>query len=136
MQNILFVLYNDFHSQSAIHVHHFANNLIIQGLDCVVCVPRDKHTVTLLQNTSYKVTEFSEISNLKDFFRNGKEPDIVHAWTPRAVLISHEPGRRQGYDDSVDQMLLLDQWELDIKPGDSYYNLNFDPERNDYTIRS
>ncbi|MEG4280748.1 glycosyltransferase [Microcoleus sp. MON1_C1] len=85
MQNILFVLYNDFHSQSAIHVHHFANNLIAQGLDCVVCVPRDKHTVALLQNTSYTVTEFSEISNLKDFFRNGKEPDIVHAWTPREV---------------------------------------------------
>ncbi len=85
MQNILFVLYNDFHSQSAIHVHHFANNLIAQGLDCVVCVPRDKHTVALLQNTSYKVTEFSEIYNLKDFFHNGKEPDIVHAWTPREV---------------------------------------------------
>ena len=55
--------------------------------------------------------------------------------TPRAVLISHEPGRRQRYDDSVDQMLLLDQWEMDIEQGDSYYNPNFDPERNDYTIR-
>ncbi|MEG3845420.1 glycosyltransferase [Microcoleus sp. herbarium19] len=85
MQNILLVLYNDFHSQSAIHVHHFANNLIAQGLDCVVCVPRDKHTVALLQNTSYKVAEFSDIYYLKDFFHNGKDPDIVHAWTPREV---------------------------------------------------
>ena len=85
MQNILFVLYNDFHSQSAIHIHHFANNLIAQGLDCVVCVPRDKHTVALLQKTSYKVTEYREISKLRYFFHNGKEPDIVHAWTPREV---------------------------------------------------
>jgi len=56
--------------------------------------------------------------------------------TPRAVLISHEPVRRQGYDDSVDRMLLLDHWEMDIEQGDSYYNPNFDSERNDYTIRA
>jgi GT2 family glycosyltransferase len=56
--------------------------------------------------------------------------------TPRSVLISHEPGRRQGYEDSVDRMLLLDRWEIDIEQGDSYYNPNFDSERNDYTIRA
>ena len=56
--------------------------------------------------------------------------------TPRSVLISHEPGRRQGYDDSVDRMLLLDHWEMDIEQGDSHYNPNFDSERNDYTIRA
>ena len=56
--------------------------------------------------------------------------------TPRSVLISHEPSRRQGYDDSVDRMLLLDHWEMDIEQGDSHYNPNFDSERNDYTIRA
>jgi SAM-dependent methyltransferase/GT2 family glycosyltransferase len=56
--------------------------------------------------------------------------------TPRSVLISHEPGRWQGYEDSVDRMLLLDHWEMDIEQGDSYYNPNFDSERNDYTIRA
>lgn len=98
MQNILFVLYNDFHSQSAIHVHHFANNLITQGLDCVVCVPRDKITVSLMGKTSYKVTEFSEISQLKDFFSNGCGPDIVHAWTPREVNRIYCDKLRKIYD--------------------------------------
>jgi GT2 family glycosyltransferase len=56
--------------------------------------------------------------------------------TPRAVLISYEPGMWQGYDDSVDRMLLLDQWEMEIEQGDSYYNSNFYSERNDYTIRA
>ncbi|MEZ2301781.1 MAG: glycosyltransferase [Microcoleus sp.] len=56
--------------------------------------------------------------------------------TPRSVLISHEPGRRQRYDDSVDRMLLLDHWEMDIEQGDAYYNPNFNSERNDYTIRA
>lgn len=98
MQNILFVLYNDFHSQSAIHVHHFANNLITQGLDCVVCVPRDKVTVSLMGKTSYKVTEFSEISHLKDFFSNGCGPDIVHAWTPREVNRIYCDQLRKLYD--------------------------------------
>lgn len=85
MQNILFVLYNNFHSQSSIHVHHFANNLMAQGWDCVVSVPHDKHTVALLGKNLYQVTEFSEIPHLKDFFRNEKGPDIVHVWTPREV---------------------------------------------------
>jgi len=98
MQNILFVLYNDFHSQSAIHVHHFANNLITQGLDCVVCVPRDKFTVSLMGKNSYKVTEFSEISHLKDFFINGCGPDIVHAWTPREVNRIYCDKLRKIYD--------------------------------------
>ena len=39
MKNVLFVLYEDFHSNSAVHVHHFANHLIELGLDCVVSVP-------------------------------------------------------------------------------------------------
>lgn len=91
-----------------------------------------------------KKSEFERIGGFSEHFftyyqdidlclrlkKNGKRIIL----TPRAVLISHEPGRRQGYDDSVDRMLLLDQWEMDIEQGDSYYNPNFDPERNDYTI--
>ena len=63
MKNILFVLYEDFHSNSALHVHHFANNLMKFGFDCVVAVPRNKQTVSQvgahLENL-YQVTEYGE----------------------------------------------------------------------------
>lgn len=86
MQNILFVLYHDFHSNSAVHVHHFANHLVTQGLDCVVAVPNNKNTVSDIGKNLYEVTEFSEISELASLFHNNKAPDIVHAWTPREVV--------------------------------------------------
>jgi len=86
MLNILLVLYHDFSSNSAVHVHHFSNNLINLGLDCVVAVPWNKNTVPALVNPLYKVTEFKEVHNLKQFFSNKKEPDIVHIWTPREIV--------------------------------------------------
>lgn len=86
MLNVLFVLYHDFRSNSAVHVHHFANNLANLGCDCVVSVPKRKNTISEIGNNLYKVTEFSEINNLKDLFLNKKEPDIVHVWTPREIV--------------------------------------------------
>lgn len=88
MKNILFVLYEDFYCNSALHVHHFANNLVSLGLDCVVSVPRNKLSVSAVTENSanlYKVTQFNELYKLNEFFTNQKGPDIIHAWTPREL---------------------------------------------------
>lgn len=88
MKNILFVLYEDFYCNSALHVHHFANNLVNLGLDCTVAIPRNKQSVSAIAENSanlYKVTEFNEIYKLNEFFTNQQGPDIIHAWTPREV---------------------------------------------------
>lgn len=55
-------------------------------------------------------------------------------FTPRAVLITRESRRQQGYNEAIDRMLLLDQSQIEIEQGDPYFNANFDLELNDYTI--
>lgn len=88
MQNILFVLYEDFHSNSALHVHHFANNLITLGCDCVVAVPQNKQTVAWVGKTNsnlYQTMNFDELNSIPELFKNHQWPDIVHLWTPREV---------------------------------------------------
>lgn len=83
MKNILLVSHCDFPSNSAIHVHHFANELVRLKLDCVVCVPNDKHTICKVRNNLYEVTQFSEVKDVAKLFKNQQQPEIVHAWTPR-----------------------------------------------------
>ena len=83
MKNILIVSHSDFPSNSSIHVHHFANELVKLGLNCVVAVPHDKSTIYTLKGNLYSVTQYSEIENITDFFANHLPPDLVHAWTPR-----------------------------------------------------
>jgi len=52
-------------------------------------------------------------------------------FTPRAVLINHQP---MTGNDPTDKMLFLDQWHIDLESGDPYYNCNFNPDNFDYTI--
>jgi glycosyltransferase involved in cell wall biosynthesis len=87
MQNILFVLYYDFHANSAVHIHHFAKALVAQGLDCAVAVPQNKDSVTVLgELPTYLITEFADLNQVHTLFANGQGPDIVHAWTPREIV--------------------------------------------------
>jgi glycosyltransferase involved in cell wall biosynthesis len=86
MLNIVFVLYHDFLANSAVHVHHFANNLVELGCDCIVAVPYNKKSVSGLDNHLYKVIEFDEIESLAGLFDNQQGPSIVHGWTPREVV--------------------------------------------------
>lgn len=83
MKNILMVSHSDFPMNSAIHVHHFANELIKLGLDCVVAVPWDEKSVTSVEGNLYKVTSYQDITNICHYFTNHQPPDIVHCWTPR-----------------------------------------------------
>lgn len=86
MQNILFVLYHNFRANSAIHVHNFANQLTTHGCECIVAVPNQKETACSVESKCYTVIDFSEIKSLRNIFRNGQGPDIVHAWTPREIV--------------------------------------------------
>ena len=84
MKNILFVLYHDFTSNSAIHVHNFANQLAAFGHQVAVAIPEGKETAENLGERSYEVATFPEFDGRWDrFFPRGGEPDLVHAWTPR-----------------------------------------------------
>ena len=77
------VSHSDFPMNSAIHVHHFANELIKLGLDCVVAVPWDEKSVASIQGNLYQVTRYQDIANICSYFSNNQPPDIVHCWTPR-----------------------------------------------------
>ena len=83
MKNILIVSHSPFPSNSSIHVHYFANELIKLGLDCVVAVPHDKNSIFTLKDNLYAVTQYDEINKLTELFSDRQSPDLVHAWTPR-----------------------------------------------------
>ena len=83
MSNILFALYHDFTSNSAIHVHNFAGHLAGFGHSVAVAVPDNKETVLNLGEPAYVTANFAECDGTWDtLFPDGGAPDIVHAWTP------------------------------------------------------
>ncbi|GAK56588.1 glycosyltransferase-like [Candidatus Vecturithrix granuli] len=88
MLNILFVLYNTFIANSAIHIHHFANALCERGYDCMVAVPEHKETAQqyLSGQMFYTPVIYAEMLTSHVQFLHGREPDIIHVWTPREVV--------------------------------------------------
>jgi glycosyltransferase involved in cell wall biosynthesis len=82
--NILFVNYHDFSSNSAIHIYHYANHLVEKGLDCGVCVPRNKESIEVIGTAKFAIYNFRDLKKIK--FRNGAGPDLIHAWTPREIV--------------------------------------------------
>ncbi|MDJ0647350.1 MAG: glycosyltransferase [Xenococcaceae cyanobacterium MO_188.B19] len=89
MKNILIVSHSHFPSNSAVHVHHFANELVKLGLDCVVAVPNNQDYGSTLKGNLYSVTQYNEIDKITDLFTNHQSPDLVHAWTPREHVRSY-----------------------------------------------
>jgi glycosyltransferase involved in cell wall biosynthesis len=81
--NILFVLYGDFSANSALHIASLANELIAIGYDCVVAVPSHKETVGALAQADFMALEFEELPALSRYFKDGRGPRVVHAWTSR-----------------------------------------------------
>lgn len=100
-RNILFVLYGDFGSNSALHVAALANQLIKMGYDCVVAVPHHKETIGALPQARFMSLEFSEASNLHAYFKDGLGPAVIHAWTPREIVRKFCTVVSSGYDASV-----------------------------------
>lgn len=87
MSNILFILFHDFTSNSAYHVHSFANSLSELGCSCAVVVPDAKHTIEAIGTAPrYTHHEFADFDRAPPLFPNGRGPDIVHCWTPREAV--------------------------------------------------
>ena len=86
--NILFILYNNFISNSAIHVHNFANALSESGHDCIVTAKSHKDILNQYvdDQIDYKAIEFHDIHKNSIEFKDKREPDIIHAWTPREAV--------------------------------------------------
>ncbi len=81
--NILFVLYGDFTSNSAAHVAAFANGLIGRGYDCIVAVPEHAETIGALTQARFLAVEYADLGDLAGYYRDGRGPAVVHAWTTR-----------------------------------------------------
>src|SRR5437763_15964389 len=85
MSNILFVLYHDFSANSAVHVHNFANRLAALGHATAVAIPNGADIGRSLGQQDYSVRRFAELDgDWTHLFGNGRAPEGVHAWPPRA----------------------------------------------------
>ncbi|MEO6567128.1 MAG: glycosyltransferase family 4 protein [Opitutaceae bacterium] len=81
---VLFVLYGDFTSNSAIHVAALANAMTALGHECVVAVPAHVETVAYVTGAKFRAVDFSAVPpNGQVFAQNMAPPDIIHAWTTR-----------------------------------------------------
>lgn len=89
MPNVLFILYHDFTSNSAYHVHSFANGLSDLGYHCAVAVPNHKRTIhSIGTKPQYSHWDFKELERTPLRFPDGRGPDFVHCWTPREIVRS------------------------------------------------
>lgn len=98
LMNILFVLYHDFSTASAIHVHNFANSLVKFGCSVTVAVPFNKDSVEryFAHDFKYNCVDYADLINSRIDF----EPEIVHAWTPRENIRIFCGTIKQRYPDS------------------------------------
>lgn len=83
--NVIFVLYHDFTSNSAVHVFYWANELCRLGVSCKVAVPDNPESINVLGRAEFEVLKYDDVPE-GAIFPNGRGPDIVHAWTPREVV--------------------------------------------------
>lgn len=74
---ILFALYGDFTSNSAIHVMNLARQLARRGHACTVAVPHHAETAIYLPSPGVQTTAFQTVLAGDAAF------DLVHAWTAR-----------------------------------------------------
>jgi len=81
MPSVLFLLFHDFTSNSAYHVHSLANHLVDLGWICAVAVPQAKSTINGIGSApKYRYYAFGDLPRLD------LRPDILHCWTPREVV--------------------------------------------------
>lgn len=74
---ILFALYGDFTSNSAIHVLQLAAQLERRGHPCFIAVPHHPETAAYFPANTVRTGSFAEVS------ASGERFDVVHAWTTR-----------------------------------------------------
>lgn len=80
---LLFVLYGDLTSNSAIHVAALANAMVAAGHECVVTVPENADTVRYHRGARFRALNFAEVPADGRVFESDRPPDVIHAWTTR-----------------------------------------------------
>ena len=80
-RRILFVLYGDMTSNSAIHVAALADRLIARGHECIVAVPRDADTIRYHRGARFRCITYADCGERAALFTGAATPEIVHAWT-------------------------------------------------------
>jgi len=84
--NILFVNYGDFTTNSLNHIAGFANALCSAGHACIVAVPDGKDSVAEIPEPRFIAATYDELLGRPGPFPDGREADVVHAWTPRECV--------------------------------------------------
>ncbi len=74
---VLFVLYGDFTSNSAIHVMNLARELTRRGHTCTVAVPHHAETAAYFPETGIRTGDFATLAGETSGY------DLAHAWTTR-----------------------------------------------------
>ena len=69
-KRVLFVLYGDFTSNSALHVSNLANELIALGHECVVTVPHNVETIRYHPEAQFHALSFDECLKNPAVFRD------------------------------------------------------------------
>ena len=81
--NVIFVLYESLACNSASHVDGLARELSRLGHDCVVALPEHLKDADRFPDRPYRIASYRQLLGQPLAFRDGRGPDICHAWTPR-----------------------------------------------------
>jgi glycosyltransferase involved in cell wall biosynthesis len=82
--NILFILHNAIDSNSGYHIQGIAKELTLLGHDCIVTAPHGR-----LEGENFRIIHYTNLFELiakGSLFRDRRQADIVHVWTPRQVV--------------------------------------------------
>ena len=80
-RRILFALYGDITSNSALHVAALANELVARGHECIVAVPHGAELVGTHRDPRFRCVTYADCGKRAALFAGGAGPDLVHAWT-------------------------------------------------------
>jgi glycosyltransferase involved in cell wall biosynthesis/2-polyprenyl-3-methyl-5-hydroxy-6-metoxy-1,4-benzoquinol methylase len=80
---ILFVNYENFRSNSAVHIFNLAERLTASGDSCAACVPTGKKTIRAIREPSFAILDYTEARRGQYGYPDNGPPDVIHAWTPR-----------------------------------------------------
>lgn len=85
--NILFVLYGDFHSNSANPLALYTRELQSRGHQCAVAVPANLESVSEHENPAFIPVLYHDVLvSPESVFPDGRPADVIHACTPREVV--------------------------------------------------
>lgn len=82
--NILFVLYGDLGSNSAVPLSLYCKELVAHGHNCTVAIPENIDSARQFPGATFNTVLYEDVFSRKlDLFPDRRMADVVHAWTPR-----------------------------------------------------